>query len=278
MTVSAASPYADECHAAIHAADAAARIIRGHSGTMDGATAEEKGRNDLVTQVDTAAQRAIVRVLTDAFPSHTMLAEEGAEDEPLDPVADGYRWIIDPLDGTTNFTYDIPPYAVSIALQHEKHIVVGVVLDVPSEECFVAVRDQGAWVNGRPLRVSRTDALDKALVATGFPYRSYGHVDAYLDVLGTFMRRTRDLRRHGSAAVDLARVAAGRFGGFFETGLRPWDMAAGVLLVEEAGGTVTTYAGRQSPAPIFERQIVASNGAIHEDMRGILERMADVHA
>lgn len=271
-------PYADERDVAIQAADAAGRVIRGHTGAVDQSQAREKGLNDLVTRVDEEAQRAIIEVLTRSFPEHEILAEEGTETSDIAPVAEGHRWIIDPLDGTTNFMYEVPPYAVSIALQHEDEIVVGVVLDVPNEELFTAVRGGGVRLNGRPVSVSSTGDLSRTLLATGFPYRSYGHVDAYLDVLGTFMRRSRDLRRHGSAAVDLARVAAGRFGGFFETGLNPWDVAAGILLVEEAGGVVTDYQGAEGRAPVFEHQIVASNGAIHDDMLAVVEQMDEVRA
>jgi myo-inositol-1(or 4)-monophosphatase len=269
-------PYHDERHAAIEAAHRAGRIIRERMGAIDPDAAHEKGRNDLVTEVDEAAQQTITELIGSAFPEHTILAEEGADLDAHAATADGFRWIIDPLDGTTNFTYQIPPVAVSIALQRGDTIVVGVVLDVTHRELFIAVRGQGLEVNGRPARVSATDDFARALIATGFPYRRFEHTEQYLDVLGRFLRQTRGVRRHGAASVDLARVAAGRFTGFYETGLKPWDVAAGTLLVEEGGGRVTDYRDQSPPHPIFERQIVASNGAIHGAMLDLLAPMRDV--
>ncbi len=268
--------YYDERHAAIEAAHRAGRIIRARMGTIDPDAAREKDLNDLVTEADEAAQQTITESLGAAFPDYGLLAEEGADLDALAATAEGHRWIIDPLDGTTNFTYGIPPVAVSIALQHGDTIVLGVVLDVTHRELFVAVRGQGLTVNGRPARVSTTDALARSLIATGFPYRRFEHTELYLEVLARFMRQTRGVRRHGSAAIDLARVAAGRFTGFFETGLSPWDLAAGTLLLEEGGGRVTDYRDQSPPDPIFERQIVASNGAIHGAMLNLLEPMRDV--
>lgn len=270
--------YEAERDAAVDAARRAARLIRSRADIVDPASAHEKGTNDLVTRTDEEAQQTIVGVLSDAFPAYDIVAEEGTSSATWAETADGYRWIIDPLDGTTNFIYGVPPYAVSIALQHDEKIVVGVVLEVAGDELFTAIRGGGLHVDGAPAHVSPIDTLEHGLVATGFPYRIFDHVDLYLDVLGTFMRRTRGVRRHGSAAIDLAWLARGRFTGFFETGLSPWDVAAGALLVEEGGGRVTDYRDREAPRPIFERQILATNGAVHGEMLDILSSMRDVRA
>lgn len=271
-----ANTYTRESEAAIEAAHAAGSIIRVHAGHLHEVDVQQKGTHDLVTQVDLAAQHAIAEKLESAFPDYTMLAEEGAELASVNAAADGYRWIVDPLDGTTNFTRNVPPYAVSIGLQYEEDIVLGVVLDVATGDLFQAVRGGGAYVNGRPMHVSQTNMLDESLITTGFPYRAFGHIDAYLSALKQFMKKTRGVRRPGAAAIDLAYVADGRFEGFFETGLHAWDVAAGLLLVEEAGGRVSDYQNRRNP--LFTQQILATNGQVHNAMLEILSPMQDMRA
>jgi myo-inositol-1(or 4)-monophosphatase len=260
--------------AAVDAAKRAAALIRLHAGRVATDEVREKGVHDLVTHVDEEAQRIIIDALREAFPDFGVLAEEGADDDRLSPVADGHRWIVDPIDGTTNFTHGVPPYAVSIALQRDATLVLGVVLDVARDELFTAVRGRGLYVNGARAWVRRAERLDESLLATGFPYRRYAHIDRYLGVLKRFLLTARGVRRHGVASIDLAYVACGRFDGFFETGLRPWDVAAGTVLVEEAGGRVSDYRGGGDP--VFDRQIVASNGRIHDAMLDVLGDMADV--
>ena len=259
---------------AIRAAESAAELIREAAGSVDAALVRDKGTHDLVSEVDEQAEQRIVNCILDAFPDHTILAEESA-DGPLESVAgDEHVWIIDPIDGTTNFLHGVPPYAVSIAFRHQGRLVVGVVYDVPHDELFVAVDGQGATLNGAAVTVRSTPALSESLITTGFPYRAYDHIDLYLGVLKTFMAEARGVRRPGSASVDLAWVACGRFDGFFETGLKPWDVAAGIVLVREAGGRISDYAG--DPDPSFTAQIVASNGPIHDDILTILRPMVDV--
>lgn len=265
-------------HEARAVAEAAARdvagLIRARAGTIRASGIEAKGLHDLVTEVDRAAQERLVTHLTDAFPTFDVLAEEGTDVEAVRPRADGYRWVVDPIDGTTNFIHGLPPYAVSIALQRETEVVVGVVLDVAHDQCYSAVRGDGLRLDGARAGVSPTRDLEDGLLATGFPYRRLAHVEAYLEVLGRFMRTTRGLRRHGSASVDLARVACGAFDAFFETGLDPWDVAAGVLLVEEGGGRVTDYRGEAGM--VFGHQIVATNGHLHAAVLEVLASMRDV--
>lgn len=264
--------YRLELEAATAAAREAGRLILDRAGTIDEGAVRQKGLNDLVTEVDEAAQEVIIRMLGKSFPDDRFLAEEG---EGNSEDAEGGRlWIIDPLDGTTNFTRSVAPYAVSIGLRDGNAMVVGVVLDVPGDELFTAVRGRGLIVDGERRYVSHTATLSECLLTTGFPYREIDHVDAYLDVLGDFMRRSRGMRRPGSAALDLAYVAAGRFDGFFETGLQPWDVAAGMLLVEEAGGRVTNF--RDEVQPIFDAQVLATNGRVHQEMLDVLVRMQDV--
>ena len=230
-------PFDRERAAAEAAARAAAAFIREHAGGLDEGAVRAKGTHDVVTFVDEGAQRIILDLLGEAFPDDTLLGEEGASRVQA-RLADPRVWVIDPLDGTTNFTRGVPPYAVSIGLQVEGEAAVGVVVDVTTGETYAATRGGGAEVDGRPARVATTERLDDAVISTGFPFRDYRYVAAYLETFEAAIRGTRGLRRHGSAAVDLAWVAQGRFDGFFEAGLAPWDVAAGVALVEAAGGRV----------------------------------------
>ncbi len=259
---------------AIAAALDAGRLIRFEAGAVSAGRVRAKGTNDFVTDVDERAQAVILSHVRAAFPGHAVLAEED-ESADIRPAA-GWQWIVDPIDGTTNFTHGVPPYAVSIALQYDARPEVGVVYDVSRDELFTALRGDGARANGRPIRVSTTDRLADALLTTGFPYRSFAHVDAYLQVLRSFFETSRGVRRPGSASVDLAWVAAGRFDGFFELGLSPWDVAAGRLLVEEAGGRVTDFSG--SGDPVFSGQTLASNGRIHADLERAARPLRSVGA
>lgn len=265
-------PYHEELSVAIRAAREAGEIIRRRAGRIGSDDVRAKGFNDLVTIVDEEVQEHIIRTLTETFPGSRILAEEGQASSLV--AGDGYLWIVDPIDGTTNFTHGVPPYAVSIALHDGNDLAVAVVLDAAHGELFTATRGGGLFLNGERQRVSDTDRLQDSLITTGFPYREMAHLEVYLGVLGEFMRRTRGVRRPGSAAIDLAYVAVGRFDGFFETGLNPWDVAAGILLIEEGGGRATDYMDRERP--IFEKQIVASNGRIHEEMLAVLEPMKDI--
>lgn len=268
------SPYDDALALAVRAARAGAEIIREHAGQLEEVRA--KGVNDFVTATDEAAQERILDVLHDAVPGDDVLAEEGADRQGHDPAIEGRRWIVDPLDGTTNFMQQVPPYAVSIALQENDDIVVGVVLNIPHNELFTAVIDHGLQLDGRPTGVSQTDAVSDAFLATGFPYRRFEHTEQYLDVLDTMIRSARGVRRHGSAAIDLAWLSCGRFDGFFETGLSPWDVAAGLLLVREGGGRVTNYHNDDGLIPLFDQQMCASNGQVHEALLDRLASMKDI--
>ncbi|AWI81025.1 inositol monophosphatase [Parazoarcus communis] len=224
---------------AVKAARRAATVINRASTQIDLLTVESKSPNDFVTEVDRAAEKAIIEVLREAYPGHGILAEEsgesGAESE--------FVWIIDPLDGTTNFIHGFPQYAISIALTKNGVPEHCVVYNPVNNELFTATRGSGAYLNDRRIRVSRRVRLADALVGTGFPYREFGNIDAYLAMFRELTQKTAGIRRPGAAALDLAYVAAGRLDGFWEMGLSPWDMAAGVLLVQEAGGLVSDFAG-----------------------------------
>ncbi|HKL87396.1 MAG TPA: inositol monophosphatase family protein [Salinibacter sp.] len=268
------SPHDSVLGVAVRAAHRGAEIIRDHAGRLD--EVREKGINDFVTATDEAAQAAIVETLRDATPDAEVIAEEGANLDAHTPAIEGRRWIVDPLDGTTNFMQQVPPYAVSVALQQDDAVVVGVVLDVTHDELFTAVADHGLKLNGQPASVTQTSDFADAFIATGFPYRRFEHTEPYLDVLETVIRNTRGVRRHGSAAVDLARLACGRFDGFFETGLRPWDVAAGTLLVREGGGRVTDYHAHGGLTPLFDQQVCATNGTLHDTLLDTVASMKDV--
>lgn len=226
---------------------------------------EFKGAVDLVTEADRAAEKLIVDMIHENFPDHSVLAEEeGGRERGSD-----HRWIIDPLDGTTNFAHGFPWFAVSIGYQRRDKLLLGVVYNPCSDELFLAERGQGASLNGRPLRVSATTMLQRALLATGFPYdRKESTVNNY-DHFVNLQQAAQACRRPGAASLDLACVAAGRFDGYWEMKLKPWDLAAGTLLVEEAGGRVTDFDGL--PMLLDRGECLASNGLIHDEMQTVLQ-------
>jgi myo-inositol-1(or 4)-monophosphatase len=215
---------------------------------------------DLVTEADHESEQAVIRTLGHAFPSHAILAEESG----ANAQSSEHRWIIDPLDGTTNFAHGFPQFCVSIAYERRGRLELAVVLDALKRELFVATRGRGARLNARPIRVSRTPSLELALLATGFPYDRRERRNFYLTFWEAFMMRTQGVRRTGSAALDLCYVACGRVDAFWEFGLRPWDVAAGALIVAEAGGRVTNLDG--SGLDLDARKILATNGKLHRAM------------
>ncbi len=224
---------------------------------------------DLVTETDREVEALVVDRLHDAFPDHLIVAEEAASGSALrPPVAGRSVWYLDPLDGTTNFAHDLPHFAVSLALADGPQLRLGIVCDPLRDETFVARRGGGATLNGAPIRVSTTTDLGHALLATGLPYDRRAHADFYLNFVADFIRQTRDVRRIGSAALDLCYVACGRFDGFWEWKLRPWDTAAGALIVREAGGAVSDFHG--DSFDLYGEQTVASNGLVHAAMTEVL--------
>jgi myo-inositol-1(or 4)-monophosphatase len=224
---------------AVRAARAAGDLIVRHVDRVDSLKVTPKGRNDFVSEVDRQAEREIVGILQKAFPGHAFLGEEGGRQG----VKGEFVWVIDPLDGTTNFLHGFPHFAVSIALMHKGKPECGVIYDPMKQELFTAKRGGGATLDSRRLRVTKQKTFKGALLGTGFPFKDQRHNDAYFGMFRDLMKDTAGIRRAGAAALDLAYVACGRLDGFWEFGLMPWDMAAGILLIQEAGGIVTDLEG-----------------------------------
>ena len=226
---------------AVKAARRAGNLIHRAADNIDHLTVTKKSNADYVSEVDKAAERTIIETILDVYPTHAILAEESGSQGESE-----YLWIIDPLDGTTNFLHGYQQYSVSIALQHNGVLTQAVIYDPTKNDLFTATRGRGAFLNDRRIRVSKRGELADSLIGTGFPYSKFDHLDAYMDILRDMMKKTAGLRRPGSAALDLAYTAAGRYDGFFETGLKPWDIAAGCLLITEAGGLVSDLQGNDS--------------------------------
>ena len=221
---------------------------------------ETKGLHDLVSYVDRTSEQRIIAGLREVLPESGFIAEEGTSTKQ----GERYNWVIDPLDGTTNFIQGVPVYAVSIGLMEYDELVLGVVYEVGRDECFYAWKDGGAFLNGNPIKVSERNDIHDALLATGFPYNDFSKLDEYLELLKWTMTNARGVRRLGSAATDLAYVACGRFDSFWEYDLKPWDVAAGALIVKEAGGVVTDFSGKNDY--IFGGEIIASNAVLADLM------------
>ncbi len=244
---------------AVKAARKAGAIINRAANDLDRLTIHAKRPRDYVSEVDRIAEQAIIETLLDAYPNHGILAEESGRSGGEEHV-----WVIDPLDGTTNFLHGLPQYAVSIALLHKGVLQHAVIYDPARNELFTATRGAGAYLNERRIRVSKQHKMDDALIGTGFPFREFQHADAYLAMFRDMMLKTAGLRRPGSAALDLAWVACGRYDGFFELGLNQWDLAAGALLVLEAGGLVGDFQGNDTY--LKSGHIVAGNPKIFGQM------------
>lgn len=229
-----------------------------------------KGAIDLVTEADLASEKLIIERIRSHYPSHAILAEEsGASENHTGDSAAEWKWIIDPLDGTTNYAHGYPCFCVSIGVERAGKLELGVVYDPLRNEMFAAERGQGATLNHRPMRVSAVAELSRAMLCTGFPYDVRERPDFARD-FSSFTMQAQAVRRDGSAALDLAYVACGRFDGFWEDGLNPWDLAAGVLLIEEAGGSVTDFEG--APLDIYSARVLASNGLVHHAMMQVIRR------
>ena len=224
---------------------------------------EKKGAIDLVTQIDRDVERMFRALIADRFPDHAVLAEEFEMRGDRQNDAE-YCWVFDPVDGTTNYAHGLPIFCCACSLERRGQPIVAAIYDPSRRELFTAERGAGAWLNGAPMRVSSAETLIDSLLCTGFPYTVQQEGEYLLGLFGDFIRRARAVRRLGSAAIDLAYVAAGRFDGFWEVRLNPWDISAGALLIEEAGGQVSTLAG--GPFDSRRGEIVASNGRIHDQM------------
>ena len=247
---------------AVEAARLGGDILREHYRRVK--KVEFKGEADLVTEVDRRSEKEIVDLLTFRFPHHSILAEEGTATEK----SSEFKWVIDPLDGTTNYAHGYPVFCTSVALEQNEDILVGAVYQPMTDELFVAEQGGGAFRNGRRIGVSRVEELQRALLATGFPPQVRQSPEEALGHFAAFVRRAQSIRRDGSAALNLCCVASGLFDGFWETYLKPWDTAAGLLVVREAGGLVSRFSGRDYS--IYQPQTLATNGLIHEQMQQVL--------
>ena len=254
---------------AIQAARRAGDIAIRALSRLDQLEIRAKARNDYVTQVDQAAEQAILESIRKRYPDHAFLAEESGHSAGKTAADNEYQWIIDPLDGTTNFLHGFPTFSVSIALRRKDILEVGVVYDPCRQELFTAMRGRGAQLDGKRIRVSERTELEGTLIGTGFPYRSNTRwMKTYLHMLGSVMEVTAGVRRPGSAALDLSYVAAGRLDGFFEFGLEIWDTAAGTLMIREAGGIVTNLTGKGSH--LESGDVLAGNPKVHDALRDLL--------
>ncbi len=242
---------------AIRAARSAGDLILRSSDDVGQLRIDQKGKNDFASEVDRAAEREIINIIRTAYPDHAILAEESGQHEGND-----YVWVIDPLDGTTNFLHGFPQYAVSIAMKHKGRLEVAAIYDPLRDELFTARRGGGAMLNNRRLRVTNQNSMKGALIGTGFPFKTDLHLDAYVDMFKAISMQAAGIRRAGAAALDLAYVAAGRLDGFWEIGIMEWDMAAGILLIQEAGGVVTDFSFNDNY--LASGNVIAASPKMHQ--------------
>ncbi len=253
-------------HKVIAVAKEAGAFIREQQKTFSPDKIELKGLNDLVSYVDKTAEEKITAGLKNLIPDAGFITEE----KTINKTGERYNWIIDPLDGTTNFIHGLPVYSVSIALQEFDELIIGVVYEINQDECFYAWKDSAAYLNGGEIRVSGAPSISDSLLATGFPYYDFGKQPAYISLFTELMKSCHGLRRLGSAAVDLAYTACGRFDGYYEYNLNPWDIAAGVLIVRQAGGDVINFKGGDEV--LKTRELLATNGKITGEMLGTIQK------
>jgi myo-inositol-1(or 4)-monophosphatase len=254
------------CKETIDICKSTGAFIRQQLNQVKDSDIEQKGRHDFVSYVDKTAEEMLVKALHQLLPEAGFIAEEGTSTV----VGERYNWVIDPLDGTTNFLHGLPCFSISVALIDQDEPVVGVVYEINLDECFSATKGGGAFLNGNPIRVSGQKDLEKALIATGFPYSDYSLLPKYMLIFEHLIRTATGVRRLGSAAADLAYVACGRFEFFFEYSLKHWDVAAGILLVTEAGGKISDFSGGKGY--LFGKEILASNAAIFDEAAQIMNQ------
>ena len=258
--------FATICHSGIDLVKETAAFIKNEIGKVTNEQIEDKERNSLVSYVDKTAESLLVNGLAKITPSAVFLTEE----DTVENTEGDLRWIIDPLDGTTNFLHQIPVFSISIALEVKQELVIGIVYEINQSECFYAWKGGGAFLNGRPISTNQEPDLKNGLIATGWPFRSLEILSPYLEALKQFLMNSRGVRRLGSAAVDLAYVACGRFDAYFEHGLNAWDAAGGIVLVKEAGGTVSDF--KNGNNCLFGQEIIAtSNKTIHHQALEIIQ-------
>ncbi|MDI6767865.1 MAG: inositol monophosphatase family protein [Bacteroidota bacterium] len=254
---------------AVEAAKQAGNFLSQNLGKVRDIQRKSDQERNLVTEIDKRSEEIIIETIKKHYPTHGILAEESGKSQRQES---DYKWIIDPLDGTTNYTHSLPIFCVSIGVERKGEIVAGVIYDPNNDELFTAEKGKGAFLNSKRIKVSQTDSLTRSLLVTGFPYNITENPDHAVEHFINFLMTAQAVRRLGSAALDLAYIAAGRFDGFWEVALNPWDMAAGTLIVQEAGGEVTNFSG--DTFSIYQKQILASNGKVHDEMVKVLKQRA----
>ncbi len=252
------------CHQVRDLSVETGEFLAAHLNKISSEDIEKKGRHDLVTFVDKTSEKKLVEGLSKMLPEAGFLAEENS----VTTRGEHYNWIVDPLDGTTNYVHGVPLFSISIALMKENSVILGVVYEVNLKECFYAWQGSPAFCNDKPISVTQQPSLDNSLLATGFPYTDFSRMDQYMDLLKYLMQNTQGVRRLGSAAVDLIYVACGRFDIFYEYGLKPWDVAAGAFIVQQAGGKVSDFKGGNDY--VFGKEIIASNKLLYNNFIEIL--------
>ncbi len=252
---------------AIEAALDAGKYLKYNIGKVKNIERKRGEETNLVTEIDKQSEALIIKKIHQHYPSHAILGEESGASE----TTSEYRWVIDPLDGTTNYTHGLPIYCVTIGIERNGEVIAGVIYDPNSDEMFTAEKGKGAFLNGKKIRVSTSESLINSLLVTGFPYNVKENPDRVVEHFVTFLPVAQGIRRLGSAALDLAYVACGRLDGYWEVFLNPWDKAAGIIIVREAGGTVTNFAGNERDV-LYNPNTLATNGLIHAPMLGIIQQ------
>jgi len=228
---------------------------------------EVKGKNDFVTRIDKLSEERIVKALSDLVPGAGFIVEENS----VSGRGEEYNWIVDPIDGTTNFIHGVVPYAISIGLAYKNEMVLGVVFEAGLNECFYAWKGGGAWLDGKQISVSDSTSVSDSLIATGFPYNNFTQMEQFMETMDYFMKNSHGVRRLGSAATDLVYVACGRYDAFYEYGLKPWDVAAGIIIIKEAGGKVCDFSGGEDF--LFSGEIVTSTYGIFDEFGGVIKKI-----
>jgi len=255
------------CHEVMEVAWSTGDFILSEREKFSASAVAAKGKHNFVTHVDTAAEKMLVAGLGKLLPGSGFIAEEGTAYQS----GEDYQWIIDPVDGTTNYIHGLPPFAISIALKHHEEIILGVIYELGFKEFFYAWKGSKAYMDGREIQVSQTSWVSDSLIATGFPYTYFEHLDGFMDSVNYFMQNSHGLRRLGSAATDLAYVACGRFEAFYEYGLNPWDVAAGAFIIQQAGGKACDFYGNEDW--LFGGTIIATNEAVSDEFRSIIKKI-----
>ncbi|MCK4749665.1 MAG: inositol monophosphatase [Bacteroidales bacterium] len=253
--------YQKICLDAMEVVKEGATYIRDRHENRQDLNIEVKGRQNFVTEVDKKAEQILIAGLSELLPESGFIAEEGTSSRK----GEIYNWVIDPIDGTTNFIHAVFPFAISVGLIENEEIVAGIIYEFGLDEYFYAWKGGGAWLNGHPIHVSGVKQIENALIATGFPYTNFTYLEEFMESIEYFMKNSHGLRRLGSAATDIAYVACGRYDAFYEYGLSPWDIAAGLLLVKEAGGKVSNFKGREDP--LFQEDVICSNSRCHSEFQ-----------